>query len=124
ALGPPARVGQKDGMAVLVVSAVEQQNSGIETARLAPAPVRETLAGYGTILDAAPLSDINSRHLDAETAVATATAKLAVSRAAVERARTLYNDRQNISAAQLQAAEGSFEVDKAALSAARAHQTS
>ena len=49
----------------------------------------------------------------------TATAKLAVSRAAFERAKILYKDQQNISAAQLQGAEGSFEVDKAALAAAQ-----
>ena len=62
------------------------------------------------------------RHLDAENAVATATARLAVSRAAHERAKLLYNDRQNMSAAQLQQAEGSFEVDKAALAASRAQR--
>ena len=124
ALGPPARVSVKDGMTVLVLTPAEQQNSGIETARLDAAPAQETVVGYGTILDAAPLSELSLRHLDAETAVQTATARLAVSRAAFERAKTLYSDRQNVSAAQFQAAEGSFAVDQAALAAARSQLNS
>jgi hypothetical protein len=124
ALGPPARLTVKDGLSVLVLTTAEQKNGGIETARLATAPAQETLTGYGTILDAVPLSELNHRYLDAESAVQTATARLAVSRAAFERARTLYSDRQNVSAAQMQAAEGSFEVDKAALTAARAQLAS
>jgi hypothetical protein len=71
------------------------------------------------VLDAAPLTELSNRYLETETQVQTATAKLAVSRAAFERAKLLYKDQQNISAAQLQGAEGSFEVDKAALAAAQ-----
>jgi hypothetical protein len=118
---PPARVTTKNGLAVLTLSAAEQQASGIETARVQPAPARESVAGYGSVLDPAPLTELSNRYRAAENQVATATAKLAVSRGAFERAKILYKDRQNISAAQLQSAEGSFEVDKAVLDAAQSH---
>jgi hypothetical protein len=118
-IGPPSRLTMKNGVAVLTVSAAEQQNGGIETARPSPPTVPESVSGYGTVLDAAPLAELSDRYLEAETQVQTATAKLAVSRAAFERAKILYKDQQNISAAQLQGAEGSFEVDKAALAGAQ-----
>ncbi len=118
-LGPPARLTMKDGVAVLTLSAADQQNGGIEIARPSAPTAPGAVIGYGAILDAAPLAELNDRYLEAETQVQTATAKLAVSRAAFERAKILYKDQQNISAAQLQGAEGSFEVDKAALAAAQ-----
>ncbi len=118
-VGPPSRLTMKDGVAILTLSAADQQNGGIETARPLPPGAPEAVIGYGTVLDAAPLAELNDRYLEAETQVQTATAKLAVSRAAFERAKLLYKDQQNISAAQLQGAEGSFEVDKATLAAAQ-----
>ena len=118
-LGPPVRVTVQNGFAVLTLSAAEQQDSGIETARARPAPAQETVAAYGSVLDPAPLAELRNRYLDAETQVQTALARLAVSRAAFERAKVLYKDQKNISAAQLQGAEGGFEVDKAALAAAQ-----
>ncbi|MFI4947715.1 MAG: efflux RND transporter periplasmic adaptor subunit [Alphaproteobacteria bacterium] len=115
----PPRVAMKNGLAVVTLSAAEQQASGIETARAAPAPAQDAVVGYGAVLDSAPLSELSNRYLAAESEVATATAKLAVSRGAFERAKILYKDRQNISAAQLEAAEGTFEVDRAMLDAAQ-----
>jgi hypothetical protein len=120
----PARLTTQDGIAVLALSVADQQNSGIETAHPFPPPAQETLVGFGTVLDPAPLSELSNRYLEAETQVQTSAAKLTVSRAAFERAKILHRDQQNISTAQLQAAEGSFEVDKAAVAAARTHQTS
>jgi hypothetical protein len=118
-VGPPSRLTMKNGVAVLTLSAAERQNGGIETAGLSPPTAPEAVIGYGTVLDAAPLAEFGNQYLEAETQVQTATAKLAVSRAAFERAKVLYKDQQNISTAQLQGAEGSFEVDKAALAAAQ-----
>ncbi len=123
-LGPPSRVTVQDGVTILTLSAADRQDSGIETARPSPSPAQESVVGYGAVLDAAPLTELSNRYLDAETQVQTARARLAVSRGAFERAKNLYKDRQNISTAQLQGAEGSFEVDKAALEAARSRLTS
>jgi hypothetical protein len=124
ALGPPSRVTVKDGVTVLTLSAADRQDGGIETSRPSPSPAQEPVVGYGTVLDAAPLTELNSRYLDAATQVQTAGAKLAVSRGAFERATVLYKDRQNISTAQLQGAQGGFEVDKAALEAAQSRLSS
>jgi hypothetical protein len=123
ALGPPSRLTMKNGLAVLSLSAAEQQNSGIETARPSPPSAPEWVTGFGRVLDAGSLTDLSNRYLEAETQVETAAAKLAVSRAAFDRAKILYKDQQNISTAQLQGAEGSFEVDKSALAAARSRLT-
>lgn len=117
----PSRVTTKNGLAVLTITAAEQQASGIETAPAERSPAQEAVVGYGTVLDPAPLTELSTHYLAAESEVATATAKLAVSRAAFERAKILYKDRQNISAAQLEGAEGSFAVDKAVLDAAQSH---
>lgn len=115
----PPRVTMKNGFAAVTLSAAEQQASGIETARAAQAPAQESVVGYGAVLDSTPLSELSNRYLAAKSEVATATAKLAVARGAFERAKILYKDRQNMSAAQLEAAQGSFEVDRAMLDAAQ-----
>lgn len=117
----PSRVTVKNGVTVLTLDAAAQQDGGIETARPSAPPAQEYAVGYGTVLDAGSLTDLSNRYLDAKSQVETADAKLTVTRAALERAKTLYKDRQNISAAQLQSTEGSFEVDRAALAAAQSH---
>jgi hypothetical protein len=119
AVNPSARLTIKNGVVILTLNPADQQNAGIQTAHLSPAPAQASVLGYGTVLDPASLTDLSNRYLDAETSLQTATARLAVSRAAFERAKLLHKDQQNISTAQLQGAEGSFEVDKAALAAAR-----
>jgi hypothetical protein len=116
----PSRVTVKDGVTVITLDAAAQQNGGIETALPAPPPREETVAAYASVLDAGAVTELANRYLEAKAAVAGAEAKLAVSRTALERARTLYQDRQNISAAALQGAEGSFAADRAALGAAEA----
>lgn len=117
----PTRVVVKNGLAVLTITAAEQQNDGIVTARPAPAPSSSVITGYGSVLDAGRLTELTGRYLDAQSAVQTAEAKLAVARAAYDRAKALHQDQQNISTAQLQDAEGAFKTDKAALAVARSH---
>lgn len=116
---PPSRVAVKDGVVSLTLDAPAQQNGGIRTAALAERSVRGAVTAYGTILDAAPLTALNNRYLDAKAALRMAEAKLAVSRAAYERAQALYKDRQSISQAQMQSAGGAFEVDEATEAAAQ-----
>lgn len=118
---PPTRVTIKNGMTILTLSATDVQNAGIECAHLAPAPAEDTIRGFATVLDPAALGELNSQYIEAETQVKNADAKLAISQAAFERAKVLYNDQQNISIAQLQSAQSGFESDTAALAAARAH---
>jgi hypothetical protein len=117
--GAPARVTIKNDVAVLTLSPAEQENAGVATTRLAPAPALRVTPAFGNVIDAAPLSDLSYRYAAAESDIQSAEAKLAVARAAFERATILHRDQQNISTAQLQSAEGSFEAEKAALAAAR-----
>ncbi|MGH7092781.1 MAG: hypothetical protein ACREFB_04525, partial [Stellaceae bacterium] len=114
----PMRATVENGVTVLTLSAADQHNDGIMTGKPMPAPAQTETEGYGSVLDAAGLTDLSNRYLLAESAVQTAKAKLAVSGAAYERAKILHGDRQNISTAELQAAQGAFAVNKAELAAA------
>lgn len=119
----PSRISVQNGVTVLTLDATTRQNGGIETAHPTPPPAVGSVRGYGTVLDAEPLTEFGNRYLDAKVQVQTAEAKLAVSRAAFERAKTLYKDQRNMSAAQLQSAEGAFQVDQTALVAAQSRLT-
>lgn len=121
-LSAPSRVTVKNGLSVLVLNAATQQNGGIETARPTLSPVQESVVGYGTVLDAAQLTDLRNKYLDAQAKVQAAEAKLMVSRGSFDRAQTLYKE-QHISEAQLQSAEGTIQEDQAAQASAQATLT-
>ncbi len=121
---PPTRVTMKNGMAVLTLSPADVQNAGIECAPLKPTPGEEAVLGYATVLDPTPLAELNSQYADADAQVKSATAKLLISQAALQRAQVLYKDQQNISAAQLQSAQSNSDTDQALLAAARARLAS
>lgn len=118
-VNPPARLTMKNGTAILTLSAADQQNAGIMTAPVLRAPAQQAVTAFATVLDSAPLADLNGQYIDASAQVQAAEAKLAISKAAYERAKLLFNDHQNISTAQLQTAQSSFESDNAALGIAR-----
>ena len=120
AVQAPSRMAVRDGVVTLTLDATAQQNSGIQTESLTAAQVSSSsMSAYGTILDAAPLTALNNQIVEAKAQLQIAQAKLAVTHAAYERAKALYKDRQNISAAQLQGAEGAFQVDQASSAAAQ-----
>jgi hypothetical protein len=118
---PPTRVTMKNGMVVLTLNAADIQNAGIECSPLKPAPASETVLGFATVLDPTPLADLDAQYIDAEAQVKTASARLAISQAALQRAQVLYKDEQNVSIAQLQSAQSGFDADQSALAAARVH---
>ena len=115
----PSRVTVQNGIVTLTLDAAARQNAGIQTEPVRAQSSASSVPAYGTILDAAALTALDSRFMDARAQLRTAQAKLTVARAAYDRAKALYKDRQNISAAQLQAAEGAFEADQASLGAAQ-----
>jgi hypothetical protein len=115
----PSRVRVVNGRTELVLSPAAVNNAGILTARPAAAPERAQLQAYGEVLDAATLTGLASRYRNAAAQATAAQARVSASRAALARARALYRDRQNISAAQLQAAESAFQSDAAQLGAAQ-----
>ena len=117
AVQAPQRVSVEHGETVITLDADAQRRSGIELATLHNAAHPERLRAYATVLDSQPLTELRARYADAEGRLRTAQAKLAASKAAFERARTLYADQENISAARLQEAEASYRVDRASLAA-------
>lgn len=121
---PPTRVAMKNGMIILTLGTADVQNAGIECAPLKPAPASETVLGYATVLDPAPLAELNSQYADADAQVKSTAAKLLISQATLQRAQILYKDQQNISTAQLQSAQSNYDTDQAALAVARARLSS
>ena len=116
---PPQRVSIENGEPVITLDVAAQREEGIETAALRNAPYQDQLRAYGTVLDLQPLTELANGYANAKAQVQTAQAKLAASQTAFERAQKLYKDQQNMSAAQLQAAEAAFRVDQAGLAAAQ-----
>ena len=115
---PPAAT--SEGEPVVKLAAAAQRDGAIATMRVHNAAHRERLRAYGRVLDLQPLIGLANDHDRAAAARDIATAKLAASRSAFERAQKLYKDRQNISAAELQSAEAAYRVDQAGVAAAQA----
>ena len=118
AVAAPRRIATEGGQLVLKLDPATQQRIGIETAPVRPTPYREELRAYGTVLDLTRLTELTNSYAAAKAQAQIAQAKLEASRTAFERAQRLYKDQQNVSAAQLQAAEAAFRSDQAALAAA------
>jgi len=116
----PLRVSTQNGEPVITLNAETQQRSGIQTTIPASAPYQEQVRAYGTVVDLARLTDLSNSTMNAKAQLQTAQAKLAASKAAFDRAQKLNKDQQNVSAAQLQAAEATFRGDQATVAAAEA----
>jgi hypothetical protein len=114
----PLRVSTENGAPVITVDAETQERSGITTTTPESAPYQEQVRAYGTVLDLARLTDLSNSYANAKAQLQTAQAKLAASKTAFERAQKLYRDQQNVSLAQLQAAEAAFRIDQASLASA------
>ena len=108
-LGPPT----------LTVSPELQQQGGIEVREARPAPYQRRTEAYGSVLGLQQLTGIANTLASANAQRAIAAAKATASRAALQRARLLFNDEQNFSHAQLQAAQATFQTDEADLRAAQ-----
>jgi multidrug efflux pump subunit AcrA (membrane-fusion protein) len=117
-LATPHRVTAANGERVIRLDTKAQRVDGIRTLLLKNEPHRRELRAYGRVLDLEPLTEMANRYADAKARLTTARAKLAASQTAFARARKLYGDRQNISAAELQSAEAAFRVDEAGLASA------
>ncbi|CEG10552.1 efflux transporter, RND family, MFP subunit [Afipia felis] len=114
----PLRVSMQNGAPVVRLDLETEQRNGIETTALMPSQHQEQLRAYGTVLDLARLTDLSNSYAAAKAQLQTAQAKIEASRADVDRSRTLYEKPGTIPLKQLQAAEATFGVDKAAVAAA------
>lgn len=118
-LQAPSRVRIVNGETELVLSPAAVRNAGIATARPGAVPAAGSMQAYGEVLSPATLTDLASRYRSAAAQVEAARARASASRAALTRAQSLYRDRQNMSAAQLQSAQSAQESDEASLDAAQ-----
>lgn len=117
---PAVQVSQNTlGPPTLTLSPVLQREAHIELARLQAAPYQNMVQAYGSVLELGSFTDIGNTLASASAQRAIAEARLAASRAAFERAQTLYAHDRNFSRAQLQAAEATFKSDAAGLNAAQ-----
>ncbi len=115
----PLRIAEINGQAVVKLDAQTLKSSGIEVAALTQAPYQGQIQGYGTARDLAALTDLQYRYVNANAQWQTIRAKLNASTQALERARGLYENQQNVSLAQLQTAQATAAGDQATLAAAR-----
>lgn len=115
----PSRVRIVNGRTELVLSVAAERNAGIATAHPTAAPEQAMTEVYGEVLDPSMLTTVASRYRNTASQVTSAQARARASRAAFARVQSLYRDRQNMSAAQLQAAQSAYEIDEASLAAAQ-----
>ena len=112
------RVATQNGEHVVRLDAATQKQSGLEVAKPEQARFPEQLRAYGSIVDVRPLVELGRSYAGAKSRHQAALAKLQASRSAFERAKALHADEQNVSTAQLQAAEATYRADEAASVAA------
>lgn len=116
----PLRVSTVGGEPTITLDAATRQDSGIETVQLQSGERAPEVQAYGTVLDLQTLTELSNSYTTTKAQLQTAQAKLNASRMAFERAQRLYQDQQNVSAAQVQATESAFRVDEANVAAAEA----
>jgi hypothetical protein len=118
-LAPTRRVAIVNGERVITLDAAAQQQGGVQTIQLVNVPHQRQLRAFGVVADLAHLTELSTNYATAKSQLHTTQAKLALSRAAFQRARALYQGLpQTISLAQFQTAEASFQVDQASVAAA------
>lgn len=113
----PSRVSTQNDATVITLNAKTQQQNGIEIATLVPAPFQPEIRAYASVLDVTQSSGLGDSLVSLRTQLRTARAKAEASKAALDRARKLYGNNQDVSLAQLQAAEAAWRTDQAALTA-------
>ena len=116
----PPRVSVVNGQTLVKIDLATQRRNGIRTASVPAASGGAPVRAFASVLDATRLTDLTNAYVAARTQASAARAKAAASRAAADRARLLYKDAQNVSLAQLQAAEATYRADQAAAAAAEA----
>jgi len=103
--------------AMVRLSSTQQKQIGLETAVLQSAPRPEQFRAYGAVLDTGRITELTNSYANAQAQLQTAQAKYAVSKNAYERAKSL-GQTAAMSKAQVEAAQGTFRTDEAALAAA------
>lgn len=111
-----ARVALEGGRVLVKLSEEDRERIGVETRRVAPTSHRIEIQAYGSVLDIARVTELTNAYANARAQLQTAQARVDVSRSANARAKNLG---QYATRVQVEIAEGTFQGDVAALSAAQ-----
>jgi hypothetical protein len=115
---PPLRVTlPARGQPLVTIDADSQKAIGLEIIVPRSAPYQEQVRAFGTVLDLAELTTLNTNYVEAVSQLRTARAKVAASLPAYERARDLYAKKIG-SLVQVQSTEAALVGDKAAVETA------
>ena len=116
---PPLRVKlPARGEPIVTFDAATQKTIGLELMTPSAAPYEGHVRAYGTVLDLANLTTLNTTYVSAVSQLNTAQAKLAASQPAYARAQALYAKDVG-SLAQMQTTEAAVLGDKASVAAAK-----
>ncbi len=115
---PPLRVTLPErGEPIITLDAEAQHAIGLQMSELKPAKYQDQVRAYGTVLDLAALTTLNTNYISAVSQLNTARARLAASQPAFMRAQALYA--KNIgNLVQVQTTEAAVIADRAAVEAA------
>lgn len=113
------RIAVRDGHTLVRLDEAALRRAAVRVQTVRREAIAQTAGALATVLDLQPLLDLSLAVRGAGARAAAADARLGMSRAAYERAQSLFDGQQNVSAAQLQAARAAFEADRAALAEAR-----
>ena len=113
---PLPRTALEGGRTVVRLSEAERERAGVATERVAAASHRVEVQAYGSVLDLARVTDLTNAYANAQAMLQTTQAKAEVSKNALQRARSLG---QYATQVQVETADGTYQTDQAALSAAQ-----
>jgi hypothetical protein len=118
AIVAPQRIAREGADTIVQMDASEVRSSDIRSVYVTESARPATALAYGSVLDLQTLLSDASSFDAAQAQLEAAEAKSRESAQAVERARALHADNDNVSRAQLQASESAYQVDQSSLRAA------
>jgi hypothetical protein len=119
AIKPPSRVSIQNGQAVITLDAETQSRVGIAIAPLKPITARGQVTAPAVVLSAQELVSLRNSYVAALAALEKARANTDVALQQYDRLKALYQDNQNASQKDLQAAQGILRSSQADLQTAQ-----
>ncbi len=117
-IATPNHISEKDGINIVSLSAVTQQNSGITTAKLTSSSFAGMLKSTGTVIAIDSLIEAKANYLRAKSEIALARAASGTNLQQYQRLKTLNDDDKNVSDKVVQDALAMINADKAKTTAA------
>ncbi len=114
----PNHISEKDGISIVSLSAVTQQNSGITTAKVVSSSFAGKAKSLGSVIAIDGLIEAKANYLRAQSEIALARAASGNNRLQYQRLKSLNDDDKNVSDKVVQDALAAVNGDKAKISAA------